>query len=138
MPTLNLGSNLYINCGSAVTLAGLDIFNLRSGANNDQLLCDFDILAKDDTKIAVIRKNQVVYAASGYTMETGQKEVIIKEPDGSVFATAKATALDAVSITGTFWHKGRCCVIEENQMSVGGIIMRAGKFLNCGTGISVG
>lgn len=138
MATINLGTNKFINCGTALLLRGEEVFHLREGENTDQLLVDFDLYNQKDERLLRVKKNQVVHAAPGYAVRVEAKKVTVTDEQGVVVATAEQTDLDTVSVTGTFWRHGVCCVITSSELKCGGLTTRNGTSTNCGAGISIG
>lgn len=138
MSTLILGNCSYIDCGTAIRLSGHEIFNLRSGPNDGQLLVDFDVFDQADGLLARIRKSQAVHVADGYTVKADAKKTEVFAPDGTALVSAEATGADTVTVLGTFWRGGRRVDMTTSGLSSGGNTFSRMTTTRCGTGIDLG
>ncbi|WP_141100668.1 hypothetical protein [Roseateles aquatilis] len=128
MATIVLGNNRYINCGSAVTMYGTELFNLREVGENGQIVVDFDVLDKDGRRLIRVKKNQVVDSADGVSIEVKPGSVKAISADGNKIASARILDENTVAVTGLFWVNGVCCEITEKQMSVAGLSISGSTF----------
>ncbi len=122
--TVRLGTNVIINCDSALVVEGEEVFRLRERDRDGHLVVDFDLRAADGTRIAKIAKNYVAYGAPEYECRNrkGLSEVVEKAT-GRVVASVEETEPDTITVTGTFHVRGYTVTITEDALINGGVTM---------------
>ena len=115
---LQLGTNQISNCGAALIIDGVDVFRLRSSETDSQILVDFDIYGQDGARLARVAKNQVVFAAPGYTSSATATSCEVTAPSGEIVAKVVRLAPNWLKLNGVFWSHGSRLAITDEHMQV--------------------
>ena len=108
------------DCDAALYVNGKEVFRLREGVNDGQLICDFDVLAPNGKRVAKIAKNQV---ADGFSYDATVNRSRVVGPNGEVVASVERIDGNTVKINGTFHVKGHTAVVTDTSLQSGGVIM---------------
>ncbi len=135
---VNLGSNIINNCDAALVVNSVEVFRFRERSSDGRLVCDFDIRDKNGDRIAKIAKDRVAFVADGFKMHDLPKECYVEDSNGNIFARAKETGHDELTITGDFWINGHHVIITEDKLVSGGITMSGNIISGFGKAISIG
>jgi len=134
---VNLGSNIIVNCAAVLFINGTEVFRLRHRDSDGRLICDFDVRGKEDSRIAKVSKNNVVYAADGYEVHNLPRESYIQDSNGNVIARVQEIGQDEIKITGEFWVAGYQVSISDDALVSGGITMSGNYMSGFGKAISI-
>lgn len=134
-----LGDNIVDNCDAALIINGVEVFRLREGMADGQLLVDFELRDENDELVAKVAKNKVVYARDGYEVRHVPGESIVVGPDSSdPVARVTRESTSSVRVCGNFWVDSFNVVIQENGGILAGTNTISGnKVSGCGTAITL-
>jgi len=132
-----LGSNVINNCDAALYVNGEQVFRLREGSNNGQLICDFDVLDSNGKRIAKIAKNRVVHVADGFTYESIANRSRVVGSEGEIVASVERIDENTIKINGTFHVKGHTITVTDTSLQSSGMTMSGNFISGFGKGISV-
>ena len=135
--TVNLGSNIIEDCNAALIVEDLVVFRFRERDGDGQLVVDFDIRNEKGERLAVIAKNNVVFAAPGFRILNLPSESLVEDSAGKIFARVKETALGLLSIEGEFCVKGFSVSITPTKLVAGGLAMIGNRICGFGKAISL-
>ena len=136
--TILLGSNVIHNCQSVLIVNDKEVFRLREGQSNHQLLCDFDVHREDGQRIAKIAKNQVVYAAPGYTYHATPNRAEVIDGNGNAVASVDRIDATTLKIKGAFHVDGYTATITDDAIEASNFHSSGSYFDGLGTAISIG
>lgn len=113
-----LGSNTAKDCEAVLVIVDKEMVRVRESAEG-ALLCDFDVSDESGKRLAKIVKNQVVYAAQGFSFRSQSNGGEVVSPTGEVIASALREG-DAIRLTGQFFNEGRFVRATATDLHVGG------------------
>ncbi len=137
--TLLLGNNRIVDCDAALVVEGVEVFRLRERAHDGQLVVDFDLRDQTDERLATIAKNHVVHVSPSLEVKSQPGLYQVLNPQsGEVLASVEEITAGTVKVTGTFWIKGFCISVGEDETKIGGITFSRNTIQGFKTAIQVG
>ena len=112
--TINLGSVRIENCERCIVIEKRTVFKIGENERDGQLTASFQIHNADGAKLAVISKNRVVYAQSGFVFKREGNSSLVKDTHGKIYAkVTEDPTTGEVTVVGDFWMEG--CHVEISQ-----------------------
>lgn len=139
-----IGGNTYIDCPIIVDYKGQSLFELYRSDADGFLGINFDLHAKDGSRVATIRHGQFVGAIpSGYQIDGSLDRYTLMETatgrsvcDIRLRTRAREDAELDVSAQ-MYLPDGKLLVFSPTETNLGGIVMRGCTFQACGAAIRI-
>ncbi len=135
--TVNLGSNIIEDCNAVLVVEDLEVFRFRERSGDGQLVVDFDIRNEKGEKLAVIAKNNVVFAAEGFRMRNLPTESFVEDAAGKIYARVKEVSSGLLSVEGEFCVNGFSVSITPEKLVAGGLTMKGNSIRGFGKAINL-
>ncbi len=134
---VNLGSNAIKDCQAVLLVNGSEVFRLRERDSDNRLVCDFDVRNEGGERLAKVAKNNVVFAADGYSFRNLPQESYIEGPEGDIVARVQENGYDEITITRDFWIEGHHVVISDSKLLNGKMTISGNTITNSRKAISI-
>jgi hypothetical protein len=140
-----IGGNTYIDCPTIIDYKGQSLFELRRSDSDGFLGINFDVYAKDGSKLATIRNGQfVAETPAGYEIQgSGDHYALLETATGrpvcDIRLRLKARDDAELDVSAQMYMPdGKLIVFNPNETNLGGIKMSGNTFQACGAAIRVG
>jgi hypothetical protein len=136
--------NTYIDCPTIIDYKGQSLFEILRSDSDGFLGINFDVYAKDGSKLATIRNGQFVGdSPAGYRIEGSQDHYVLLETATGrrvcdIKLRMKAREDAELDVSAQMYRPdGRLIVFNPNEMNLGGIKMSGNTFKAGGAAIKI-
>jgi len=140
---IKLGGNVFVNCGSLISVEGVPLFHLYRRENDGALLIDFEVFDKEGNRVAIVRNsNPVDTASQRVEVEHGAtvKRIIDKHSGQDLVRVDKRpNGIELDVCVDTFLPKtGIRLNATPDSINIGGLLMIGSVISGNKVGIGIG